>query len=106
MAQMMMAMMAAKGKAKGMIPPQEADPWDGYVPGTYYEEPGGYCGVEGLKDAVTRAIEPHMHMEKQWSRDDIVNKICLTIFKGANKWYKDDQRHTEPGTAMQAQALL
>jgi hypothetical protein len=77
-----------------------------YVPGKYLEEPGGRVGIEGLKDAVTRACEPHAAGERQWSRDDMVNKICMSIFKTAGKWFKEDTRHKEAGTAIQAQALL
>jgi len=80
--------------------------WDDYTPGKYYEEPGGVVGVEGLRDAMTRAIEPHMHTEKQWKPEDMVNKICMSIFKVATKWYKDDTRHKEAGSSIQAQALL
>jgi hypothetical protein len=115
MAMMASMMMKGKGKCKGEgggdggpqpWSPNQADPWEGYVPGTYYEEPGGYFGVEGLRDAVTRAVEPLLHLETQWSKADMVNKICLTIFKTSTKWYKEDERHKENGTAMQAQALL
>lgn len=77
-----------------------------YKPGEYCEEPGGHVGIEGLKDAVTRACEPHAAGEQQWSRDDMINKVCMAIFKTSAKWYKEDARHKEPGTAIQAQALL
>lgn len=77
-----------------------------YKPGQYCEEPGGHVGIEGLKDAVTRACEPHAILEQKWGRDDMVNKVCMSIFKTATKWYKEDTRHKETGTAIQAQALL
>jgi len=86
------------------LPPGAPEPV--YKPGVYYEEPGGQVGIEGLKDAVTRATEPHAPGELQWRRDDMVNKICLTIMKTSGKWYKEDARHKESGTAIQAQALL
>merc|ERR1719331_1293050 len=77
-----------------------------YKPGQYCEEPGGHVGIEGLKDAVTRACEPHAAGEQKWSRDDMINKVCIAIFKTSAKWYKEDDRHKEAGTAIQAQALL
>jgi len=100
----------AKGMGKG-------DPWGipgapggwggaDYKPGQYQEQPGGHVGVEGLKDAITRACEPHAPLENQWSKDDMVNRICMSIFKTSSKWYKEDARHKESGTAIQAQALL
>merc|ERR1719263_1873817 len=90
----------------GKFAPQMMTPWDNYKPGQYMEEPGGYVGIEGLKDAVTRACEPHAAMETQWSKDDMVNKVCMAIFKTSAKWWKEDARHKESGTAIQAQALL
>merc|ERR1719199_507703 len=98
-------MMAMKGK--GMMPPQQPA-WGAanYKPGQYCEEPGGIVGIEGLKDAVTRACEPHVAGENNWSRDDMINKVCMAIFKTSAKWYKEDTRHKETGTAIQAQALL
>merc|ERR1719331_1824962 len=77
-----------------------------YKPGQYCEEPGGHVGIEGLKDAVTRACEPHAAGEQKWSRDDMINKVCMAIFKTSARWYKEDDRHKESGTAIQAQALL
>merc|ERR1719263_614209 len=90
----------------GKFAPPAMTPWDNYKPGQYMEEPGGYVGIEGLKDAVTRAVEPHAPLEQAWSKDDMVNKLCMSIFKTASKWYKEDTRHKESGTAIQAQALL
>lgn len=113
MMEMMNMMMAAKGE-KGMgkgVPPgfgdgfQQGPQWD-YKPGTYYEEPGGKVGVEGLKDAITRAVQPHLPVETQWPVDDMINRVCFTIFKISAKWYKEDNRHKETGTSIQAQALL
>merc|ERR1719502_1189078 len=95
---MMGGMMGGKGKVN--------DSYADWKPGTYCEEPGGTVGIEGLKDAVTRAVEPHLASETTWKRDDMINKICMSIFKSAAKWWKDDPRHKEPGTAIQAQALL
>jgi hypothetical protein len=105
-------------KGKGMMPgkggpmggmgggmPGAQNSWE-YKPGVYHEEPGGHIGIEGLKDAVTRSCEPHVTLEKQWSKDDMVNKVCMCIFKTSAKWYKEDTRHKEAGTAIQAQALL
>jgi len=80
--------------------------WKISKPGMYYEEPGGHVGIEGLKDAVTRACEPHKALESQWKEEEMVNKVCMAIFKTASKWYKEDTRHKEAGTAIQAQALL
>jgi len=77
-----------------------------HKPGQYIEEPGGHVGIEGLKDAVTRACEPHISQEVKWSRDDMINKVCMSIFKTASKWYKEDTRAKESGTSIQAQALL
>lgn len=103
------------GKDGGMMGKGPVDPqnpwkelgWDpNYRPGTYYEEPGGRIGIEGLKDAVTRACEPHIPTETRWSRDEMINKVCVTIFKASNKWSKEDDRHNDAGTAIQAQALL
>merc|ERR1712194_38907 len=74
--------------------------WNDWKPGQYLEEPGGTVGVEGLKDAVTRSCEPHADLETVWKKDDMINKICMAIFKTSAKWYKED------GTAIQAQALL
>merc|ERR1719506_2426404 len=88
-----MGMMEGKGWGKPMMPAAPA--WD-YKPGMYYEEPGGHVGIEGLKDAVTRACEPHAAGEQQWSRDDMINKVCMAIFKTSAKWYKEDARHKEP----------
>merc|ERR1719491_1917965 len=79
--------------------------WD-YKPGAYYEEPGGKVGIEGLRDAVTRACEPHLAGETAWKPEDMVTKVCMAIFKTSAKWYKEDTRHKESGTAIQAQALL
>merc|ERR1719263_1128739 len=90
----------------GKFAPPAMTPWDNYKPGQYMEEPGGYVGIEGLKDAVTRAVEPHAPLEQAWSKDEMVNKVCMAIFKTASKWYKEDARHKEGGTAIQAQALL
>merc|ERR1712072_939954 len=88
------------------MPPAQPG-WDpNYKPGQYMEEPGGYVGIEGLKDAVTRACEPHVGGETSWSRDEMVNRVCMAIFKTSAKWYKEDTRHKETGTAIQAQALL
>merc|ERR1719316_1400764 len=94
----MMGMMGKGGDAWG----GQAD----YKPGQYCEEPGGRVGIEGLKDAVTRAVEPHSPGESQWKPEEMVNKVCMAIFKTASKWYKEDTRHKEAGTAIQAQALL
>jgi len=91
---------------KGMWGKPAMPPVDTWKPGHYCEEPGGTVGVEGLKDAVTRACEPHVALETQWSKDEMVNKICMAIFKTSSKWWKDDTRHKESGTAIQAQALL
>lgn len=100
----MMAMMAMKGGCGGGAP--APDPKLNFKPGQYQEEPGGHIGIEGLKDAVTRASEPHLAAEQQWPRDDMINKICMSIFRTSAKWYKEDTRHKEAGTAIQAQALL
>jgi len=79
---------------------KDHDPyWDNWVPGKYYEEPGGKTGIEGLKDAITRAVAPH-------GAESMIDKICVAIFKLATKWFKDETRHKEVGTAIQAQALL
>merc|ERR1712224_204603 len=114
---MVMAMKGKMGKGKDMGKDMGKDGGKGggkgegqpaweYVPGKYCEEPGGKVGIEGLKDAVTRAVDPHVHKEPQWGKDDMVNRICFIIFKNAAKWYKEDNRHKETGTAVQAQALL
>lgn len=100
------------GKGGGKFGPPGLDPnrdpyWDNWVPGKYYEEPGGKTGIEGLKDAISRAVEPyHGTMETKWTRDEMVDKICMTIFKVGTKWFKEETRHKEVGTAIQAQALL
>jgi len=96
--------MMGKGMMMGKMAPVQPQ-WD-YKPGMYYEEPGGHVGIEGLKDAVSRAVEPHKALETQWKPDEMVNKVCMAIFKTASKWYKEDTRHKEAGTAIQAQALL
>lgn len=103
----MMMMMGKDGMmGKGMMPMWGGQPqWD-YKPGHYYEEPGGKVGVEGLRDAVTRACEPHAALESVWNKDDMVTKLCMCIFKISSKWWKEDARHKETGTAIQAQALL
>jgi len=36
----------------------------------------------------------------------MINKLCVCILKTAAKWWKEDPRHKENGTAIQAQALL
>jgi len=100
----MMAMQMMMMKGKGAWPPQPTGPV--WTPGQYSEEPGGTVGIEGLKDAVTRACEPHATLEAGWGKDEMVNKVCMSIFKTAAKWYKEDPRHKEAGTAIQAQALL
>jgi len=119
MMQMMQMMMAAKGekgvgKGAGMGKDgfgagadawQQGPQWD-YKPGTYYEEPGGKVGVEGLKDAITRAVQPFLPVETQWPADDMINRVCFSIFKISAKWYKEETRHKETGTSIQAQALL
>merc|ERR1712151_1100333 len=87
-----------KPGGKGEAAAPKPDEWV-YVPGTYYEEPGTKIGIEGLKDAITRAIEPHRTMERYWNKDTMVNKLCLAIFKVANVWRKEDNRHKETGTA-------
>merc|ERR1719401_2510273 len=97
--------MGKDGKDKGKDTGKGEQAWD-YVPGKYCEEPGGKVGIEGLKDAVTRACEAVIHREKQWSKDDMINKVCFLIFKTSARWYKEDNRAREPGTAIQAQALL
>jgi len=104
-------MMMGKGMDKGMMMGKGMPMWGGEVqwdfkPGHYYEEPGGKVGVEGLRDAVTRACEPHAALEQGWSKDEMVNKMCMSIFKVSSKWWKEDARHKEGGTAIQAQALL
>merc|ERR1719253_710457 len=98
----------AKGMGKDWAPPPAAGAWGSpdYKPGMYEEKPGGIVGVEGLKDAITRAVEPHAPLENQWSKDDMINKLCMCIFKTSAKWYKEDPRHKDPGTAIQALALL
>jgi len=98
---MMGKMMMGKGMPMWGGQPQ----WD-YKPGAYYEEPGGKVGIEGLRDAVTRACEPHLAGETAWKPEDMVTKVCMAIFKTSAKWYKEDTRHKESGTAIQAQALL
>merc|ERR1719223_2234163 len=101
--------MMFKGKGKdgwGKGAPAVDPYWANWKPGEYLEEPGGKVGVEGLKDAVTRACEPHAALETGWKKEDMVNKICMAIFKTSAKWYKEDTRHKEAGTAIQAQALL
>merc|ERR1719487_2254214 len=83
------------------------DGWDPeYKPGQYVEKPGGIVGIEGFKDAVTRAVEPHVPGEQKWGKEEMINKVCMAIFKTSAKWYKEDTRHKESGTAIQAQALL
>merc|ERR1712086_655478 len=95
-----MGMMMGKGMGK-------EDPyWANWKPGEYFEEPGGKVGIEGLRDAITRAVEPHASLEQGWKKEDMVNKLCMAIFKTSAKWYKEDTRHKEAGTAIQAQALL
>jgi len=100
----------AKGMGKGMEwgAPPAAGGWGSpdYKPGQYEEKPGGVVGIEGLKDAITRAIEPHAPLETQWTKDDMINRVCMSIFKTSAKWYKEDERHKESGTAIQAQAIL
>lgn len=98
--------MMGKGMMGKFAPAPAPTPWDNYKPGQYMEEPGGFVGIEGLKDAVSRAAESHIALEKQWSKDEMVNKICMAIFKTSSKWWKDDARHKESGTAIQAQAIL
>jgi len=93
-----------KGKWGGGKPAQPD--WGDFKPGQYCEEPGGQVGIEGLKDAVGRAVEPHSALEQQWGKAEMVNKVCMAIFKTSSKWYKEDTRHKESGTAIQAQALL
>jgi len=96
---------AAKGCMGKMAP--AVDPYyANWKPGEYCEEPGGKVGVEGLRDAVTRACEPHAALETAWKKEDMVSKLCMAIFKTSAKWYKEDTRHKEAGTAIQAQALL
>jgi hypothetical protein len=102
---MMAQMMAAKGKGKAQQEQQDQY-WQEYKPGYYYEEPGGKVGIEGLRDAVTRATEPHLSMENSWNQDLMVNKICLGIYKPSLKWFKEDHRHNETGPPMMAQALI
>jgi len=102
----MMGKDMGKGMGKGMGKSKEDAYWADYKPGMYFEEPGGLVGIEGLRDAITRACEPHAELETVWKKDDMVNKLCMAIFKTAAKWYKEDTRHKEGGTAIQAQALL
>jgi len=81
--------------------------WDNsWKPGEYFEEPGTQLGIEGLKDAITRAVEPHAPAELKWSKPEMINKLCMNIFNISSKWWKNDPRHKETGTAIQAQALL
>merc|ERR1719263_32581 len=104
---MMAQMMAAKGKGKRAPAQPAVDPyWQDYKPGHYYEEPGGKVGIEGLRDAITRASEPHLSMEAQWDQNTMVNKLCLGIYKPTLKWYKENHRHQENGPPMMAQALI
>lgn len=92
---------------------QEAPEWGAkwgkgekeYMPGKYIED-GYMVGIEGLKDAVVRACEPHLHKEDRWSKWEMVNKVCFIIFKTAARFYKEDERQWETGTAIQGQALL
>merc|ERR1719223_1698546 len=101
--------MMFKGKGKdgwGKGAPAVDPYWANWKPGQYCEEPGGKVGIEGLQDAITRACEPHVALEPTWKKDDMVNKVCMAIFKTSAKWYKEDTRHKEAGTAIQAQALL
>jgi len=73
-------------------------------PGVYYEGPG--VGIAGLKAAVHRSLEPHEHKDSFWSLDQMVNKVCIGIFKPATKWYKEDRRADKRGTRTQAQVLI
>merc|ERR1712086_352726 len=87
-----MGMMMGKGMGK-------EDPyWANWKPGEYFEEPGGKVGIEGLRDAITRAVEPHASLEQGWKKEDMVNKLCMAIFKTSAKWYKEDTRHKEAKT--------
>merc|ERR1719408_950905 len=64
--------------------------------GTYYE--GGGVGCEGLMSAVTRALEPYRESEETSGPIDweaFKNRFCHTIFKAADKYWKDDKRHKE-----------
>merc|ERR1719491_1125740 len=90
------------GKGMGKEDPY----WANWKPCEYFEEPGGKVGIEGLRDAITRACEPHAALETVWKKDDMITKLCMAIFKTSAKWYKEDTRHKESGTAIQAQALL
>lgn len=76
--------------------------------GMYHEEPG--VGIEGLKDAITRALEPFHGTEEALGNTDmemLMNKICTTIFKTSDKHWKDDKRHKEwNGSAVRARMLL
>jgi len=74
------------------------------TPGVYYEGPG--VGIAGLKQAVERNITPLAHLEDKWPVEEMVNKVCMGIFKTASKWYKEDHRGKEQGTVVQAQALV
>merc|ERR1712028_160905 len=62
-------------------------------------EPGGKTGIEGLRDAMSRAVVPH-------NAENMLDKLCMAIYKTATKWFKEETRHKEVGTAIQAQALL
>merc|ERR1719491_2190100 len=73
------------GKGMGKEDPY----WANWKPGEYFEEPGGKVGIEGLRDAITRAVEPHASLEQGWKKEDMVNKLCMAIFKTSEK---DDRK--------------
>jgi len=96
-------------KEKGWVNTTGAD-YSNHKYGTYYEEPGGVVGIEGLKDAVTRALAPFEKLEAdgEGGMPEVVNDMCTSIYKTATKWYKDNDEHknNHAGSNNKAKALL
>eukprot|EP00747_Dinoflagellata_sp_TGD_P183077 gnl/TRDRNA2_/TRDRNA2_37745_c0_seq3.p1 gnl/TRDRNA2_/TRDRNA2_37745_c0~~gnl/TRDRNA2_/TRDRNA2_37745_c0_seq3.p1 ORF type:complete len:379 (-),score=77.95 gnl/TRDRNA2_/TRDRNA2_37745_c0_seq3:72-1208(-) len=66
---------------------------------------GGGYGIAGLSEALTAALEPVAHIDTQWGLEEMVQRVSKYITKGATKYAKDE-RASQRGTAIQAQALI
>jgi len=82
---------AGKGGAKGAAAAAAAVPAE--------------TGIPGLQEALMEALAPVAHMDSTWDIDEMVKRVHSYFTKAAKK-YEGDERATQRGTSVQAQALI
>jgi len=63
------------------------------------------AGIPGLQEALMEALAPVAHMDSQWDIDEMVKRVHSYFTKAAKK-YETEERASQRGTAVQAQALI